>query len=141
MNQPEPSGNLPDYNVAREPRPRRRFKFNPFRAPTDFSGYYSAFWPLLIVFLSFIILLLYEISVLRFREATLVQRTNHYNEMLDKQKWQADLIQGIHNDLKDLAPTDPAAAALLKDFFPDVPSSDSAMSNPASPAPSPTPSP
>lgn len=138
MNQPD-TKSVPDYNSGLTARPRRRFKFNPLRPPTEANGYYSAFWPLLIVFLSFIMLLLYEVWVLRIRQTMLIQQTTHYANIVQKQKWQGELIEGLHSDLKGLAPTHPAAATMLKDFFPDAPADDQGGS--ATPAASPTPTP
>lgn len=116
---------LPDkgssYNTT--PRERRRKKFNPFAIPTEAEGFYSPFWPLLVVFLAFIILLVYEISFLRYRTMGLRTQYTRLAGAVQKANAQTEFIKGLHTDLETLAPGHPDVALLLKEFFPSDTSS------------------
>ncbi len=110
---------VPGYNTT--PRLRSKKKLWFLDAPTSLEGYYSPFWPLLIVFLAFIILLVYEISFFRYRTMVLRAQNLHLVDGVKKAKEQIAFIEGVHADLDSLAPGHPAAATLLKEFFPPVP--------------------
>jgi len=112
---PEPSG----YNTMTRPRGRKKMRM--LSPPSELEGYYSAFWPLLIVFLAFIILLVYEVSFLRHRAFNLTTQNTRLADGVQKANTQMAFIQGLHGDLANLAPTHPAAAAILKAFFPAAP--------------------
>ena len=59
------------YNAELRPRPRRKWYYF-LKRPEDIEGFYTPFWPLLIVFLSFVWLLLHEITFLRKRSMSLL---------------------------------------------------------------------
>jgi hypothetical protein len=105
------------YNTELRPRPRRKwFKF--LKAPKDMEGFYTPFWPLLIVFMSFMVLLVYEISFLRSRSMSLHMQISHLTDGVQKANGQLVFIQGLHGDLATMAPSHPAAAQILREFFP-----------------------
>ena len=88
------------------------------KPPQDLEGFYTPFWPVLIVFIALIVLMVYEISVLRYRRLVLIEQNNHMAEYVNKAKVQNDFIEGLHKDLDSLATTDANAARIEKDFFP-----------------------
>jgi len=92
-----------------------------FEEPDQIEGTHSAFLPLFIISLSFILVMVYEVEALRYRTLVLSQQNKRVVETLQKAKPQDDLIEKLHQDLQTLAPTDPAAAAILKEFFPPPP--------------------
>lgn len=110
----------PGYNLPVYRRRRKRFS-KLFAPPVGPEGFYSAFLPLLIVFCAFIILLLYEISFLRYRTLVLSKQNARLAEVVKKADAQAAFIEGLHKDLQTLAPAHPAAALMLTEFFPDIP--------------------
>jgi hypothetical protein len=119
--------NEPVYKRVSPPKPR----FNPFSDPIDLEFAYSPFWPLMIVFFALIVMFVYEISFLRVRRASLLDQNSKLNVLLERTKKQSEFAQGVHQDLQALAPTHPAAVAILKDFFPDAPASNSPAEVPA----------
>ena len=127
----EKAAKVPSYN--RMAPPKRWRKYNPFAEPDSLEGYYSAFLPLLIVFLAFILLLVYEVWFLRYKALNLVQQNDRLVETLQKAKTQNDFVEGLHKDLQTLASTDPTAASLLKEYFPEPPptTSDQPSKSPA----------
>jgi hypothetical protein len=104
------------YNT--NPRPRSRKKFKLFAAPKEPEGFYSPFWPLLVVFMAFVLMFLFEISTLRGRALMMHLQITHMQEALQKANAQTAFIQGLHADIAGLAPTHPIAAAILKEYFP-----------------------
>jgi hypothetical protein len=115
---PKKEGPLP-YNTPATARQRKKARF--FNAPDSLEGYYSPFWPLLIIFFAFIVLLVYEIWFLRFRTVMLNTQITHLVGSLQKANAQTTFIEGVHKDLSALAPTHPDADQLLKEFFPAIP--------------------
>ena len=139
MTDPAPADPIPNEEVASgyntTPRPRSsRKKFRPFAAPKAPEGFYTPFWPLLVVFMAFMILLIYEISFLRSRAMSLRAQNSHLMEGVQKANAQMQFIQGLQGDLSSMAPSHPGAAAILKEFFPPdvaVPPADAASPKPA----------
>jgi hypothetical protein len=92
-----------------------------FSSPKGPDGFYSAFLPLLIVFCAFIVLLLYEVSFLRYRTLILSKQNARLAEAVKKANGQTAFIEGLHKDLQTLAPAHPDAALILTEFFPGAP--------------------
>jgi hypothetical protein len=116
MKDPIPESALP-YNTTPRPRPKKWFGW---LSPKDFEGFHMPFAPLLIVFLSFILSLVYEVSLLRHRTVELRIQNVRLGSGIQKANEQLAFIQGLHTDLQAMAPSHPAADALLKEFFPDI---------------------
>jgi len=109
----------PGYNTTSRPRPRKSKFFAP---PKDLEGFYSPFWPLVIVFISLMALLVYQISFLRHRAMVIDIQIKRLADPVQKANAQMVFIQDLRADLTALAPQHPSAAALVKEFFSTVPS-------------------
>jgi hypothetical protein len=116
MKSPIPENALP-YNTTPRPRPTKWLGW--LTAPKDFQGFYTPFWPLLIVFLSFIVSLVYEVSLLRYRTIELRTQNLHLTDEAKRADTQLTFTQGLHTDLQALEPSHPVADQLLKEFFPE----------------------
>jgi len=109
---------IPDYNT----KPAETGFLKKFiKAPVDIDGFYTPFWPLFIVFGAYTFLLLYEVSFLNTKNLMLLQQRSGMVDPTPKFKEQRDFINIMNKELQALAPTDPAAAAILRDFFPTNP--------------------
>jgi hypothetical protein len=131
MTDPLPE-NAENYNIAARRRRRKKW-FRFFMPPETLEGLYSAFLPLLILFLAFIVLLVYEISSVRYRKIALFKQNAHLIQVMQKADEQTQYIEGLHKDLQTLAPADPAAALLLKEFFSDTAPATNADGSPKTP--------
>jgi hypothetical protein len=131
MTDPLPE-NAENYNIAARRRRRKKW-FRLFTPPETLEGFYSPFLPLLILFLAFIVLLVYEISSLRYRKIALFKQNARLIQVMQKADEQTQYIEGLHKDLQTLAPAHPAAALLLREFFPDTPPATNADGSPKTP--------
>ena len=113
MKEETPSA-IPDYNT----KAADTGFFSRFKAPVDIDGFYTPFWPLLIIFASFIFLLLYEVTFLNTKRLILLQQRSQLFDPTARAKEQGEFIRKMGNELQALAPTDPLAAGIVKDFFP-----------------------
>jgi len=109
-----------NYNSTTPQTEPRWFKF----FPEDFEGYCSPFLPLVIVFAAYIVLLIHEFSFLRERQMALVIQDDHLATEMQRAETQGKFIEGLHSDLMRLAPDDPAAGRVLKDFFSEAAAAD-----------------
>jgi len=121
-------GPSPDVATFFSRRWRRFVKL--FSTPKGPEGFYSAFLPLLIVFCSFIVLLLYGVSNLRYRTLVLSKQNARLAQAVKRADAQTAFIDGLHKDLQTLAPTHPAASLILREFFPDIPPNAGSSPNP-----------
>jgi len=108
----------PGYNTTSRPRPRKSKFFSP---PKDLEGFYSPFWPLVIVFISIMTLMVYQISFLRHRAMVLDMQIKRLAGPVQKASAEMVFIQDLRADLTALAPQHPSAAVLVKEFFSTVP--------------------
>lgn len=109
---------IPDYNT----KPAETGFLKKFvKAPVDIDGFYTPFWPLLIVFGAYIFLLFYEVTFLNTKRLVLLQQRSQMVDPTAKFKEQREFINTMSKELQALAPTDTVAAAILRDFFPANP--------------------
>jgi hypothetical protein len=103
---------VPDYNTPT----KNTFKLSKILAETD--GSYSAFWPLLVVFVALVILFVYDVSFLRFKKLTLTEQLSQVISREKGIKTQQAFIDSLEQDLDGLAPKHPDVAAILNQYFP-----------------------
>ena len=96
----------------------------PFTAPAQLGSMprrpptYTAFVPVLMILVILILSSLKDIVTLIRRKNALLAQHAQAMEPLRFAGRQAEFIDSLHDDLVKVAPSDPAAAAILTEFFP-----------------------
>ncbi len=126
---PKNPTHLTDYN-SQPAKPK--YDFVKFLKEPD--GTYSYYWPLVIVFLAFIFLFVYEVSYLRYRKLIETEQLSHFTGLGKAVKDQTEFALGMQKDMEILAPTHPDVDAILKEYFPDSPVNATSKTGTSTPA-------
>jgi hypothetical protein len=89
----------------------------PAKAPPVFS----AFWPLVVILLTLDFMTARDSYMLHRRTVGLIRDNEQAEGPLKKMAEQNQFVDSFKSDLETLAPGDPAAARILRDFFPPPP--------------------
>jgi hypothetical protein len=103
---------VPDYNTP------HKTGFRLIKVLQETDGTYSAFWPLIIVFVALIVLFLYDVSYLRYRKLVLTEQLSQMVSKENENKGQQGFIEGLHEALGKLAPRHPDVATIVDEYFP-----------------------